>query len=542
MAAVLLGGASRGDRNMGGFERRRARTRGDPAGGGAACCRPRAGRRRMTGQERIGGARRAVATAGVLGGAFLAAIETTVVAAAMPTVADQLGGLAWYSWVFSAYLLAVTVSIPLWGKLSDLYGRRRFYLACIGIFLFGSALSGAARSMPELILFRTLQGFGAGGLMPLGMSIIADHYTLEERGRTQGLLSAVWGLASVAGPLAGGYVTALLSWRWVFYLNIPFGILAAIAVGAALRDPPPGVRRPVDRAGAALLALSVTLLLLAAGQVAVAGRAGWAALAGGAAAASGWWLVRVERRAAEPMVPVDLLADRMVASIAGVGLLLGAAMFSAIAYVPLLVQEGLGGTAVEAGRALTPLVLGWVACSVAAGRVVHRTGYRPMVLGGLGVVTLAFVGLARVTADTPGWALRADLVLMGMGMGVAMLSLVLAMQGAVARRHLGVATSFGQFARSIGGAVGVALFGAVIAATLAGGAEPGPARMLEAVHRVFGLTAAVTGLAVLAALRMPGGRVSELAHPDHAPPTPGPAAQPAAGRVFRQEGTGAAES
>ena len=187
-------------------------------------------------------------------------------------------------------------------------------------------------------------------------------------------------------------------------------------------------------------------------------------------------------------------------------------------------------------------MLGWVACSVAAGRVVHRTGYRPMVLGGLGVVTLAFVGLARVTADTPGWALRADLVLMGMGMGVAMLSLVLAMQGAVARRHLGVATSFGQFARSIGGAVGVALFGAVIAATLAGGAEPGPARMLEAVHRVFGLTAAVTGLAVLAALRMPGGRVSELAHPDHAPPTPGPAAQPAAGRVFRQEGTGAAES
>ena len=215
--------------------------------------------------------------AGVLGGTFLAAIEMTVVAAAMPTVADQLGGLAWYSWVFSAYLLASTVSIPLWGKLSDLYGRRRFYLWCIGIFLLGSALSGAAPSMAALIAFRTLQGLGAGGLMPLGMSIIGDHYTLEERGRTQGLLSAVWGVASVVGPLAGGYITALLSWRWVFYLNIPFGILAAVAVGAALRDPAPGVRRNVDYAGAALLMTSVTLLLLAVGQTGVAGRGAWAA-------------------------------------------------------------------------------------------------------------------------------------------------------------------------------------------------------------------------------------------------------------------------
>ena len=470
----------------------------------------------MTHYEPIRGARRAVATAGVLGGTFLAAIEMTVVAAAMPTVADQLGGLAWYSWVFSAYLLASTVSIPLWGKLSDLYGRRRFYLWCIGIFLLGSALSGAATSMAALIVFRTLQGFGAGGLMPLGMSIIGDHYTLEERGRTQGLLSAVWGVASVAGPLAGGYITALLSWRWVFYLNIPFGILAAVAVGVALRDPAAGVRRNVDYAGAALLMTSVTLLLLAVGQTGMAGRGAWAALAGGAAVGFGWWLVRVERRAAEPMVPVDLLADRMVASIAGIGLLVGAAMFSAITYVPLLVQEGLGGTAVEAGRALTPLVLAWVVVSVIAGRLVHRTGYRPMVLGGLSAVTLGFMGLTLVGADTPDWVLRADLALIGMGMGTAMLSLVLAMQSGVARRHLGVATSFGQFTRSIGGAVGVALFGTVIAATLAASAEPSQARMLEAIHRVFGLTAAVTGVAVIAAVRMPGGRVSDLVHPDHA--------------------------
>ena len=176
--------------------------------------------------------RRILATAGVLGGTFLAAIETTVVAAAMPTVADQLGGLEHYSWVFSAYLLTSTVSIPLWGKLSDLYGRRRFYLWSVGLFLLGSALSGAAQSMPALILFRPLQGVGAGGLLPLGMSVLGDLYTLEERGRMQGLLSGVWGVASVVGPVTGGYITALFSWRWVFYLNIPFGIAAALAVGS----------------------------------------------------------------------------------------------------------------------------------------------------------------------------------------------------------------------------------------------------------------------------------------------------------------------
>ena len=212
--------------------------------------------------------------------------------------------------------------------------------------------------------------------------------------------------------------------------------------------------------------------MLAVGQTGVAGRGAWVGLACAGAVGFGWWLVRVERRAAEPMVPLDLLADRMVASIAGIGLLVGAAMFSAISYVPLLVQEGLGGTAVEAGRALTPLVLGWVVTSVITGRLVHRVGYRPMVLGGLSSVTLGFIGLAAISAGTPGWVLQADLTLMGMGMGMAMLSLVLAMQSAVARRHLGVATSFGQFTRSIGGAVGVALFGAVIAARSPRAATP----------------------------------------------------------------------
>ena len=471
--------------------------------------------------ERIEGTRRAVATAGVLGGTFLAAIETTVVAAAMPTVANQLGGLSYYSWVFSAYLLTSTVSIPLWGKLSDLYGRRRFYLWCIGLFLVGSALSGAAQTMPQLILFRALQGFGAGGLLPLGMSVLGDLYTLEERGRMQGLLSGVWGVASIVGPLTGGYITELFSWRWVFYLNIPFGIAAAVAVGFALRDRTTGERRPVDYAGAALLMTSVTLLVLAlSGSGLDAGGAGsapWVVPAYVGAVGFGMLLVRVERRAAEPMIPLDLLSDRMVAAIAGTGLLVGVAMFGAIAYVPLFVQEGLGGSAVEAGRALTPLILGWVVMSVITGRVVLRIGYRPMVLTGLTCVTLGFFGLTRIGAESAVWLLRADLALMGMGMGMTMLSLVLAMQNVVARRHLGVATSFGQFTRSIGGAVGVALLGAVIAGSLSAPQESTAAEMRVAIHRAFWFATLVSGVAVVSAIGIPAGLPADLVHPDHGP-------------------------
>ena len=468
--------------------------------------------------ERIEGTRRAVATAGVLGGTFLAAIETTVVAAAMPTVADQLGGLSYYSWVFSAYLLTSTVSIPLWGKLSDLYGRRRFYLWCIGLFLVGSALSGAAQTMPQLILFRALQGFGAGGLLPLGMSVLGDLYTLEERGRMQGLLSGVWGVASIVGPLTGGYVTELFSWRWVFYLNIPFGIAAAVAVGSALRDRPTGERRPIDYAGAALLMTSVTLLVLAMSSGGLDGGAGsapWVVPAYAGAGGFALLLARVERRAAEPMVPLDLLSDRMVAAIVGTGLLVGVAMFGAIAYVPLFVQEGLGGSAVEAGRALTPLILGWVVMSMITGRVVLRIGYRPMVVAGLTCVTLAFLGLTRIGQESSVWLLRADLGLMGIGLGMTMLSLVLAMQNVVARRDLGVATSFGQFTRSVGGAVGVALLGAVIARSLPSGTESTLDEMTAAIHRAFWFATLVSAVAVISAVRIPAGLPANLVHPDH---------------------------
>ena len=239
----------------------------------------------------------------------------------------------------------------------------------------------------------------------------------------QGLLSGVWGVASLIGPVTGGYITEWFSWRWVFYLNVPFGALTAVAVATALSDRRGHGRHRVDYAGAALLTASVTLLILALSRSGLdtgSDRVAWLMPAYLGAVVCAVLLVKVERQAPEPMVPVDLLADKMVAAIAGTGLLVGVGMFGVIAYVPLFVQEGLGGGAVEAGQALTPLILGWVVTSIITGRVVLKVGYRPLVLAGLACITLAFAGFAWVTATQSSWLLRADLALMGTGMGMGM--------------------------------------------------------------------------------------------------------------------------
>ena len=296
---------------------------------------------------------RTLATLGVLGGAFLAAIEATIVATAMPTVVDQLGGLDHYSWVFSAYILTSTVTMPLWGTLSDLYGRRRFYLAAVLSSSLGSVLSGVSTSMPQLVVFRAIQGVGAGGLLPLGMTIIGDLYTFEERARAQSLFSLVWGVASIAGPLVGGYITDHFSWRWVFYLNLPFGVVAATLVSRALVDRTPRHRHALDLRGAVALSGAITLLLVtleaAVGQEP---RVPFVWLAGSFATsiALAVWFIREERTASEPILPLDLFSNRYVASATLTGFLAGCAMFGLVSFVPLFVQSALGRTATEAGR------------------------------------------------------------------------------------------------------------------------------------------------------------------------------------------------
>ncbi len=413
--------------------------------------------------------RRAAVTAGVLTGTFLAALEATVVSTAMPTVIASLGGLNHYSWVFSAYLITATVTVPVWGKLSDLYGRRLLYQIGIAVFLLGSVLSGISTSMGQLIAFRALQGLGAGALVPLGLTIIGDIYTLAERARVQAFFSGVWGLASVVGPVVGGFITDQLSWRWVFYLNLPFGLAASLILGFALKEPRRQERPAIDYAGALVLMLAITLLMLALVEGGANIRTLTAprnlALFAGAAALT-FLFVWIERRAQDPIVPFKLFGNAVVAVAVTTGFLAGVAMFGALTFVPLFAQGALGATATQAGSLLTPLMLSWVGLSVVGGRLLLKIGYRQTSIVGFLLLTLGMGLLALFQPTSPRLWLYVDLVVVGAGLGLTMLTLLIAVQQAVERNQLGIATSLVQFSRSIGGAVGVAVMGTVLSAGL----------------------------------------------------------------------------
>jgi EmrB/QacA subfamily drug resistance transporter len=459
------------------------------------------------------GKRRQAITAGLLLGMSLGALEATVVGTAMPTIVATLGGLAHYSWVFSAYLLTSTASVPIWGRLSDLYGRRRMYLLAVAAFLIGSVASGASQTMLQLIVARALQGLGAGGIIPLTMTIVGELYSLTERPRTQALFSGVWGTASVLGPLVGGYITDALSWRWVFYINLPFGLLCVAVIATAY--PPSRGSSPVkvDWLGAALLFSCVSTLLIALG--AEDNMVLWAA----AALALFVGFVVVERRQTEPILPVDLLAHRVISRTLTVVFLVGVALFGAIAFVPLFVQSVMGGTATQAGQVLTPLFLGWVTMSVIGAKITVRIGYRLVAIAGSVLMTLGFIGLTRLDVDSGRLLLLGSCLVLGAGMGCQMLSLLLAVQHGVDRSRLGIATSLNQFARSIGAAIGVAAMGAIMARSIASAALPGEGsvagaastilspelrtQFAVALHRVFVAGTAVSATGLVASLFLP---------------------------------------
>ena len=445
----------------------------------------------------------------------LGALEATVVSTAMPTVIATLGGLAHYSWVFSAYLLTSTASVPIWGRLSDLYGRRRMYLLGVAIFLIGSVMSGAATSMFTLIVARAIQGLGAGAIIPLSMTIVGELYTLGERARTQALFSGVWGVASIAGPLVGGYITDALSWRWVFYLNVPFGF-CCMAVLALAYPATRTIRQvQVDWLGAALLFSGISTLLIA---------------IGGDAGSSAAWLVATvvllggfalaQQRAAEPILPLSLVRLPVISRTLVVVFLVGIAMFGAIAFIPLFVQSVQGGTATQAGQAVTPLFLGWVVMSIVGARMTVRLGYRVSAVAGSILMTAGFIGLSLLDSHSPRTLLIASCTMLGAGMGTQMLSLLLAVQHAVDRSQLGLATSLNQFSRSIGAALGVSAMGAILARGLVGMALPGGAesalasgaialtgpmrdQFAAALHRVFVAGSLVSGAGLLATLFLP---------------------------------------
>ncbi|MCS6804586.1 MAG: MFS transporter [Blastocatellia bacterium] len=408
---------------------------------------------------------RKLVTLGVITGLFLGALEGTVVGTAMPTVVARLGGIDIYSWVFSIYLLTSTVTMPVWGKLSDLYGRRRFYLIGIGLFMLGSALSGQASSMVELITCRAIQGLGAGALVPLGLTIIGDIYSLAERSRMQGLFSGVWGVASLIGPLVGGLITEHISWRWVFYINVPFGLAAATIIGLTLKEPPIGKQARLDIKGVISFAASMTLLLLA---MMKGGRGeSWnspAILSMFLASAVALVLFIVwERAAQEPIIPLTLLQENRLFFAGSLnGFLAGMAMFGTMSFIPLYVQGVLGTSATKAGVVLIPLTFGWTTFSIISSRLLLRVGYRPLVITGMISLVAGFLLLVRLNPTTP-WALIcADVFLIGVGMGLSVVTMTIAVQNSVPRHYMGIATSAITFFRIIGGMIAVAIMGTVM--------------------------------------------------------------------------------
>jgi EmrB/QacA subfamily drug resistance transporter len=395
---------------------------------------------------------------------MLAMLDNMIVGTAMPRIVGELGGLDHLSWVVTAYVLGTTVSTPIWGKIGDLYGRKNIFITSIVIFLIGSALSGMSQSMGQLIGFRALQGLGAGGLMVGAMAIIGDLVPPRERGRYQGLMAGVMAMAMIAGPLAGGFITDHLNWRWAFYVNIPLGGVALAWLLAKLDLPKYRTEHRIDWWGAGLLSVGITALVLI---------TTWG---GGQYAWGSWQIIAlavvgvvsllifgiVERRVAEPVLSLELFRNRNFALVSAIGFLLGFAMFGAINFLPLYQQTVQGSSATNSGLLLLPMMLAMMVVSIFVGQVITRTGrYKAFpIVGGFGM-TAGMLLLSMVDVDTTKTQLALYMAVLGLGMGFLMQTTMLIAQNSVEQKDLGVASSAATFFRSIGGSFGVSLFGTI---------------------------------------------------------------------------------
>ena len=403
-------------------------------------------------------------------GMFLAALDQTIVSTALPTIVGDLGGLNHLSWVVTSYLLASTASTPLYGKLGDMYGRKPVFLAAILIFLAGSMLAGLSRSMGELIGFRALQGIGAGGLMVGAQAIIADIVPPRERGRYMGLIGSVFAVASVAGPLLGGFLVETISWRWVFYVNMPIGVLAVLVVVFRLHLSTPPQRHSIDYVGAALLTAGVSSLILVTtwGGNEYAWDSALIIGLGVAAVALIAAFVWQERRAPEPLIPLSLFRSSVFRVATAVGFFIGLAMFGAIIFIPLFLQLVYGVSPTSSGLRMLPLMAGLLTASVLSGRVISRVGrYKAFPIAGTAITSLGMFLLSRLEVDTAPWLASVYMLVLGVGIGLVMQVIVLVVQNDAPARDVGVATSTATFFRSMGGSIGVALFGAIFATRLA---------------------------------------------------------------------------
>ena len=481
-------------------------------------------------------------TIAVISGMFLAALDGTIVATAMPTIVGDLHGIDHYAWVFSAYLLAEIATIPLWGKFADMYGRKRIFLAGMTIFLVGSVLCGQAHSMNELILFRAFQGLGAGCILPVAQTISADLFTLEQRVKVQAIYAAVFGFASIVGPLIGGFLTDSLSWRWVFYVNLPIGIAAAVLVKVVMIEPLlDRHRHRIDWLGIVTL-LGWTCLLVFALETGGRDYA-WSSptivgsLTGSVVLLAAF--IVAELRATEPLLPLGLFKIPALRASAVLTTLLGMTMFGVLSFLPLFVQVVIGTSATSAGRVLTPLMLGFMVASAVGGRLLMRIGFRLQVALGMALSLPGLFLLTQLDVGSTTLEVSRDLVFVGLGFGFVLLACTLAAQNSVSLRQMGTATGIVNFTRQLGGAIGVAVAASVMLTSLThrlAEAFPGakinssdflspasagqkiPPAAQEAVrhafsgalHQVFVTAAVIGALGLLCVLLMPRGKPAAM--------------------------------
>ncbi len=456
----------------------------------------------------------------------LIALDATILATAVPSVVRDLGGFSQFPWLFSIYLLAQAVTTPIYGKLADLFGRKPLMMLGIALFVGGSLLCGIAWSLPALIAFRAVQGVGAGAVQPIGITIAGDIYTVAERARVQGYLAAVWGVSSVAGPTLGGVFSDYLSWRWIFFVNLPLGALAAWLLLRGFEERISRGRPSIDYAGAATLCAGLSLLIMALleGGVAWSWVSGWSV---GVTTAGLLLLVvfgLVERRASAPILPGWLFTRQVLVTGNLVAFFVGAILLGLTSYVPLFVQSVLGFNALIAGFTVAALSLGWPLSATFAGRIYLRAGFKATALLGSVLAAAGGVLITLVGSSTPVIRVGAICFLIGAGLGLVNSPVLIAVQSSVGWAQRGVATGTNLFARSLGSAVGVAVFGAIANASLAGRPESNRTALSGAAHLVFLATAVCSGLLTLAVLSMPPRRATVL--DTTGLPTPVPAAGP----------------